>query len=159
MGKRTSKRLCGVYLSNPPIFRGFSINFSPTVTVLGDFSCLSARRGAWWLIRIVGRTLDPYLLIPQQCRSLPACRVPAHSDIHRVKAPLSRRGTTGATYVCSKGGARLIWPPMNSSQGFIHSTYPQCGELTRLLLGNLAHIRIRPLCLRTRPLIRANTQK
>ena len=30
------------------------------------------------------------------------------SDIHRVKAPLSRRGTTGAMYVCSKGGARLI---------------------------------------------------
>lgn len=34
--------------------------------------------------------------------------------------------------------------PMNSSQGFIHSTFPQCGELTRLLLGNLAHTRITP---------------
>ncbi|ADP40416.1 hypothetical protein HMPREF0733_10959 [Rothia dentocariosa ATCC 17931] len=31
---------------------------------MGDFSYLSARRGAWWLIRIVGSTLDPYLNIP-----------------------------------------------------------------------------------------------
>ena len=74
----------------------------------------------------------------------PACRVPAHSDIHRRAWPLSIRGTTGAGSVSVLWEMRLIWPPMNSSQGFIHSTFPHCGELTRLLLGNLAHTRITP---------------
>lgn len=59
------------------------------------------------LYGIVGRTLDPYLNIPIK-QDVPGVSRSYDSDIHRVKAPLSRRGTTGAMYVCSKGGARLI---------------------------------------------------
>lgn len=91
-------------LATSPVFRGFSINFFPMVTVFHAFLYGVVHGGPCGIAR---STPDPYLNY-QQSRSLLACRVPVHSDIHRVKAPLSRRGITGATYVCSKGEVRLI---------------------------------------------------
>lgn len=91
----------------PRYFGGFLLIFSPDGHGLGGFFMPFCT--AWCMVgmRITRSTPDPCLNY-QQSRMRPACRVPTHSDIHRVKAPLSRRGTTGATYVCSKGGERLI---------------------------------------------------
>ena len=50
-------------LATSPVFRGFSINFSPDGHGL---SCLSARRGAWWAVRIAHSTPDPYLNTPSE---------------------------------------------------------------------------------------------
>ena len=92
----------------PRYFGGFLLIFSPDGHGLGGFFmpfctawCMVGRAGSHTVRQI-------HTLIPHQSRMRPACRVPTHSDIHRVKAPLSRRGTTGAMYVCSKGRARLI---------------------------------------------------
>lgn len=91
-----------------PVFRGFSINFSPDGHGLEGFFmpfctawCMVGRAGSHTVRQI-------HTLIPHQSRMRPACRVPTHSDIHRVKAPLSRRGTTGAGSVSVLWEMRLI---------------------------------------------------
>lgn len=78
-------------LATSPVFRGFSINFSNG----HGLSCLSARRGAWWLIRIVGSTLDPYLNYPGRAgcaRRVAFLRILTFTGVHDLSRYVERQG-------------------------------------------------------------------
>ena len=79
-------------LATSPVFRGFSINFSPDGHGL---SCLSARRGAWWAVRIARSTPDPYLNYPSSAgrsRRVAFLRILTFTGVHDLSRYVERQG-------------------------------------------------------------------